>query len=93
VRSAGGKLYLKHEHQHCEAINRVEREFGKPTQGSSLQRCGEHSAQDRVFQGVKAHVRGVCIHVFVRVSCVIIALPVEVFPLVRQWYPDYGIGN
>jgi len=58
---------------------------------TSLHWCGKHSTYDHVVRGIYAHVRSVSIHELVRVSRAVIAIPVEVFPLIWQWYPDYRI--
>jgi len=36
---------------------------------------------------------GICAHMFIRVSCAIIPIPVEALPLVRQWSFYDGVGE
>jgi len=82
---AGGELGLKLGYECCEAIDGVGREFGEPTKGSFLQERGEHSAQHCVVRRVEVHMSDICIHMLVRVSCSIVPILIEAFPLLRQW--------
>jgi len=93
MRVARDELRLKLRHQCREAVDGVGREFYEPAESSSLQRCGEDSAHDRIVSGVQAHVRGVRIRMLIWISRAIIAVHVEAFPLVWKWDSDDRIGK
>ena len=89
----GGKLGLELRHEGDKAVNGVGWELGKPAKGCSLQRCGKHSAQNCIVQGVKTYMGGVSVHMLIRNGRSVISVSVETLPLVRQWNFNNGVGK